>query len=150
MKICRDCVSPNLEDEDKEVGSHRSKCLPRPFRVTAVKPSSRNEALLSPASDVPKNTFAASICNQSRYLGSSHGGSNRISDSSSARGSSIRLESLREEKGKVIKIEERQVLPYNFLICHFLIYFKYWLVIYQECVNLFLQAYLRSASYNPI
>ncbi|XP_039134987.1 uncharacterized protein LOC120272280 isoform X1 [Dioscorea cayenensis subsp. rotundata] len=103
----RDCVSPNLEDEDKEVGSHRSKCLPRPFRVTAVKPSSRNEALLSPASDVPKNTFAASICNQSRYLGSSHGGSNRISDSSSARGSSIRLESLREEKGKVIKIEER-------------------------------------------
>ncbi|KAJ0966653.1 hypothetical protein J5N97_023570 [Dioscorea zingiberensis] len=103
----RNCESPNLKDEDKELDSPRSKCLPRPFRVTSLKPS-RNETLLSPVSDAPTNPLATtSICSQSRYLGSSHGGSNRISDSSSARGSSIRLESLQEEKGKVIKIEER-------------------------------------------
>ncbi|KAJ0963574.1 hypothetical protein J5N97_028696 [Dioscorea zingiberensis] len=85
----RSCKSPGLkEDEDKSFHSPGSKCFPRTRRVTALKPC-RNEALVSPTSGF----------GQSRSLGLSHYGSNRINDSS-VRGSSIRLQSFREDESE--------------------------------------------------
>ncbi|KAH7691702.1 Protein SOSEKI 2 plant protein [Dioscorea alata] len=84
----RCCNSPQPKEEEyKHFDSPGSKCFPRTRRVTTLK-SCRNEALISPSSGY----------GQSRVLGSSHYGNNRITDSSSVRGSVIRLGSFREDE----------------------------------------------------
>ncbi|KAM0945103.1 putative protein SOSEKI [Dioscorea sansibarensis] len=87
-KESRCCKSPRPKEEEyKYFDSPGSKCFPRTRRVTTLK-SCRNESLMSPSSG----------CGQSRVLGSSYYGSNRITDSSSVRGSVIRLGSFREDE----------------------------------------------------
>ncbi|KAG1361349.1 protein UPSTREAM OF FLC [Cocos nucifera] len=91
-------------DKENLADSKVSKCLPRTIKITSCK-QSRNETMASPMSDA-SNSSAGPDCGKSSPLNSSKGESRRITDASSAKGSSTRLETFKEEKEKVIKIEE--------------------------------------------
>ncbi|CAL9759023.1 unnamed protein product [Musa acuminata subsp. burmannicoides] len=96
------------KDKEKAVDSAQSKCLPRTIKITSSKHSrnDQNETMMSPVSD-KRNSSAGPDIFKSSPISSSNGGSKRIVDDSSVKGLSMRLESFREEKEKVIKIEER-------------------------------------------
>lgn len=96
----RNCESPD-SNRDKEKDSTHSKCIPRSVKMTSNK-QSRNEATKSPLSDCQRNSSAGTDCSLP-----SKGVSRKTTNASSVKGSSMRLESFKEEKGRVIKIEER-------------------------------------------
>ncbi|XP_020113348.1 protein UPSTREAM OF FLC-like isoform X2 [Ananas comosus] len=75
------------------------KCLPRAMKMASCR-SARNETIRSPISDAGNSSAVPECSGQSSPLCSSKGGSKRITDSSSAKGSSRRLESFKEEKEK--------------------------------------------------
>ncbi|CAL9197641.1 protein SOSEKI 3-like isoform X1 [Musa acuminata AAA Group] len=105
----RNCNMPYWRrDKEKTVDSAQSKCLPMNIKITSCKHSRahQNESMMSPRLDIRKSSAGPDICNSSP-LNSSNGGSKRTIDSSSIKGSSMRLESFRELKDKMIKIEER-------------------------------------------
>lgn len=92
---------------DEEKVAKSTQCLPKTIKITSCKDfkNEQNENSKSTASDLMNTSGRADICRYSPQS-SSYGGSRRIFDSSSGTGSSRRLESFREEKEKVIKIEE--------------------------------------------
>ncbi|PKU67931.1 hypothetical protein MA16_Dca006966 [Dendrobium catenatum] len=77
-------------EKERFVDSSRSKCLPRPTKISSNKPS-RNEIMKSAMSDCPRNSSAGPDCSQS-----SIDGSKRITD----------ISSVKEDNEKTIKIEE--------------------------------------------
>nr|XP_009420458.1 PREDICTED: uncharacterized protein LOC104000195 isoform X3 [Musa acuminata subsp. malaccensis] len=109
LRTKRNCNMPYWRrDKEKTVDSAQSKCLPMNIKITSCKHSRahQNESMMSPRLDIRKSSAGPDICNSSP-LNSSNGGSKRTIDSSSIKGSSMRLESFRELKDKMIKIEER-------------------------------------------
>ncbi|CAL9098485.1 unnamed protein product [Musa textilis] len=104
----RNCNMPYWRrDKEKTVDSAQSKCLPRNIKTSCKHSRAhQNESMMSPRLDIRNSSSGPDICNSSP-LSSSNGGSKRTIDSSSIKGSSMRLESFRELKDKMIKIEER-------------------------------------------
>ncbi|URE48569.1 hypothetical protein MUK42_14150, partial [Musa troglodytarum] len=103
----RNCNMPYWRrDKEKTVDSAQSKCLPRNIKTSCKHSRAhQNESMMSPRLDIRNSSAGPDICNSSP-LSSSNGGSKRTIDSSSIKGSSMRLESFRELKDKMIKIEE--------------------------------------------
>ncbi|XP_043703184.1 protein SOSEKI 3 [Telopea speciosissima] len=92
-------------DKERETDVVRSKCIPRSIKPSLGK-SPRNETMRSPVSDAPRNSSAAAEDSQPLSHGACNGGSRRITEPSTGKRPSKRLDSYREEE-KVIKIEER-------------------------------------------
>ncbi|KAJ0967233.1 hypothetical protein J5N97_024150 [Dioscorea zingiberensis] len=98
----RCCKSTDSRKEQEKVGdSSHSKCLPRAIKITSNK-QSRNDTMRSPISDVTGMSTAVLDCGKASPNCSSKGGSRRITDSSSLKGSSRSLESFREDKEKIL------------------------------------------------
>ncbi|XP_073011800.1 protein SOSEKI 3-like [Typha latifolia] len=97
---------PGLKrDTESSAHSANSKCLPQMIKVTPYK-QSNNETFSSPIS-ARRNSSAGSESSRSTPPSSWKVGSRRMSESFPSKGSSMRLESFKEEKEKVFKIEER-------------------------------------------
>ncbi|XP_042496080.1 protein SOSEKI 3-like [Macadamia integrifolia] len=92
-------------DKERETGNVRLKCIPRSTKPPSGKPP-RNETMRSPVLDAPRKSSAAAEVSQPLFHGASNGGSRRITEPSTGKRPSKRLDSFREEE-KVIKIEER-------------------------------------------
>lgn len=103
----RHCTSPDSKKEKElRTDSSRSKCLPKTIKIMSNK-QSRNATMRSPTSEAPRTSSAMLDSSKSSPLCSSKAGSSRIiTDASSQKGSSMRLESFKEHNDKVIKIEE--------------------------------------------
>lgn len=98
--------------KSSEITSHRDtdpvhvKCIPRTIKVSSNKHSHpRTETMKSPISDGPRNSSAGADCSQSKAHGASKDGSKRVTDPSSGKRPSKRLDSFKEEE-MVVKIEE--------------------------------------------
>ncbi|XP_043707553.1 protein SOSEKI 3-like [Telopea speciosissima] len=90
-------TSESAGDKERETDVAYSKGIPRTIKSSLCK-QPRNETMRSPVSEGPRNSSAGAD-------GSCNGGSKRITDPSSEKQPSKRLDSFREEK--VITIEER-------------------------------------------
>lgn len=91
-------------EHKEESTSGRSKCIPRSIK-TSLSKQPRSESMKSPVSDKPRNSSDGADSSQTVAPIVSNGGSKRITEPSSGRKQSKRLDSFREEE-KVIKIEE--------------------------------------------
>ncbi|XP_060169659.1 protein SOSEKI 3 isoform X1 [Lycium barbarum] len=93
--------------EDKEEKKAGTKCIPRSIKVSLNKQQARSESMKSPLSEGPR--ISSDRIGSSRTLTSdtSCGGSKRITEPSPGNRHSNRIDSFREEKDNVIKIEER-------------------------------------------
>ncbi|KAL6195841.1 hypothetical protein ACLB2K_031458 [Fragaria x ananassa] len=96
---------PDSIEEKEESTSGRSKCILRSIKASLNK-QPRSETMRSPISDKPRNSSdgvdGVQICTPTV----SSGGSKRITDPSSVKKQSKRVDAFRGEKEKVIKIEE--------------------------------------------
>ncbi|XP_021724392.1 protein UPSTREAM OF FLC-like [Chenopodium quinoa] len=94
-------------DNNGEATSTKTKCIPRSIKTSLSKP--RSESLRSPISDKPRVSSDGS--RESRVISHdmANGGSKRMSEPSSGKNPSTRVNSFREEEiqEKIIKIEER-------------------------------------------
>lgn len=102
--ICRICKQLEPIEHKEESTSGRSKCIPRSIK-TSLSKQPRCESMKSPVSDRPRNSSDGADSSQTVAPIVSNGGSKRITEPSSGRKQSKRLDSFREEE-KVIKIEE--------------------------------------------
>lgn len=102
--ICRICKQLDPIEDKEESTSGRSKCIPRSIKNSFSK-QPRSESMRSPVSDRPRNSSDGADSSQNITPSVSNGGSKRITEPSSGRKQSKRLDSFREEE-KVIKIEE--------------------------------------------
>lgn len=92
--------------EDKqESNSGHSKCIPRSIKSSLSK-QARCESMRSPVSDKPRNSSDGVESSHHATPSVSNGDSKRITEPSMVNRQSKRLDSFREEKEKVIKIEE--------------------------------------------
>nr|XP_016475357.1 PREDICTED: protein UPSTREAM OF FLC-like isoform X1 [Nicotiana tabacum]XP_016475358.1 PREDICTED: protein UPSTREAM OF FLC-like isoform X1 [Nicotiana tabacum]XP_016475360.1 PREDICTED: protein UPSTREAM OF FLC-like isoform X1 [Nicotiana tabacum] len=93
--------------EEKEEKSSGTKCIPRSIKASLNKQQARSETMKSPLSEGPR--ISSDRIGSSRIItpGTSCGGSKRITEPSSGKRHSNRIDSFREEKENVIKIEER-------------------------------------------
>lgn len=100
--MCRTYKDQKPQEDKEETSSGHSKCIPRSIKASLTK-HPRSESMKSPISDGPRNS-------SDRFDGSgissvtSNGSSKRISEPSSGKKQSKRIDSFREEE--VIKIEE--------------------------------------------
>lgn len=101
----RICKQLDPIEHKEESTSGRSKCIPRSIK-TSLSKQPRSESMKSPVSDRPRNSSDRADSSQTIAPIVSNGGSKRITEPSSGRKQSKRLDSFREEE-KVIKIEER-------------------------------------------
>ncbi|XP_059431252.1 protein SOSEKI 3 [Corylus avellana] len=92
-------------EEKEESNSGHSKCIPRSIKSSLSK-HARCESMRSPISDKPRNSSDGVDRSHTATPCVANGGSKRITEPSSGRRQSKRLDSFREEKEKVIKIEE--------------------------------------------
>ncbi|OIT02957.1 protein upstream of flc [Nicotiana attenuata] len=92
--------------EEKEEKSSGTKCIPRSIKASLNKQQARSETVKSPLSEGPR--ISSDRIGSSRTItpGTSCGGSKRITEPSSGKRHSNRIDSFREEKENVIKIEE--------------------------------------------
>ncbi|XP_033512576.1 protein SOSEKI 3 isoform X1 [Nicotiana tomentosiformis] len=92
--------------EEKEEKSSGTKCIPRSIKASLNKQQARSETMKSPLSEGPR--ISSDRIGSSRIItpGTSCGGSKRITEPSSGKRHSNRIDSFREEKENVIKIEE--------------------------------------------
>ncbi|PRQ33378.1 hypothetical protein RchiOBHm_Chr5g0056921 [Rosa chinensis] len=98
----------SVEVKEKESTSGRSKCILRSIKASLNK-QSRSESMRSPISDKPRNSsdgVDGVDGVQSNTPTVSDGGSKRITNPSSVKKQSKRVDAFRGEKEKVIKIEE--------------------------------------------
>ncbi|KAM7278022.1 hypothetical protein ACFE04_005156 [Oxalis oulophora] len=100
----RSCKQLDAETDNEESTSGHSKCIPRSVRASSLNKQPRSESMRSPISDKPRNSSDG--FDSSSNSSACSGGSKRITDPSSSRKPSKRLESFREDEEKVIKIEE--------------------------------------------
>ena len=99
--MCRTSRELNSE-EDKEESGH-SKCIPRSIKASLSK-HPRSESMRSPVSDGPRNS-SDRIDGKSISPVTSNGSSKRITEPSTGKKQSKRMDAYKEEE-KVIKIEE--------------------------------------------
>lgn len=95
--------SDSFEDKEDSNSGH-TKCIPRSIK-TSLSKQPRSESMKSPVSDQPRNSSDGADSLQTISPCVSNGGSKRITECSSVRKQSKRLDSFREDE-KVIKIEE--------------------------------------------
>ncbi|CAO2813025.1 unnamed protein product [Amaranthus hypochondriacus] len=88
---------------NEDAPSTKTKCIPKSIKTSLSKP--RSESLRSPVSDKPRVSSDGGLESRIISYDSSNGGSKRISEPSSAKNPSTRVNSFREEE-KVMKIEE--------------------------------------------
>ncbi|KAL6199848.1 hypothetical protein ACLB2K_029630 [Fragaria x ananassa] len=100
---------PDSIEEKEESTSGRSKCILRSIKASLNK-QPRSETMRSPISDNPRNFSDGVDGVQISSPTVSNGGSKRITDPSSVKKQSKRVDAFRGEKEKVIKIEE-SLLP---------------------------------------
>lgn len=102
---CRTCKQPDsAEDQEKEADADHSKCIPLSIKSPLSK-QPRNETMKSPVSKGVRISSAGADASKHISHSVSNGGSKRITEPSSGKRPSKRLDSFREEE-KVIKIEE--------------------------------------------
>nr|XP_028944431.1 protein UPSTREAM OF FLC isoform X3 [Malus domestica] len=103
----RSCKKLDSVEDKEESTSGRSKCIPRSIKASLNK-HPRSESMRFPISDKPRNSSDRVDGAHINTHSVSNGGSKRITDPSSLKKQSKRLDSFREEKEKekVIKIEE--------------------------------------------
>ncbi|GAV73449.1 DUF966 domain-containing protein [Cephalotus follicularis] len=94
----------SVEDEEESTSGH-SKCIPRSIKASLSK-QPRSESMRSPVPDKPRNSSDGVETPQSIAGSRPNAGSKRITEPGSSKESSKRLQSFREEKERVIKIEE--------------------------------------------
>ncbi|XP_020215176.1 protein UPSTREAM OF FLC isoform X2 [Cajanus cajan] len=92
------------EEYKEESSSGHSKCIPRSIKVSLTK-QPRSESMRSPVSDGPRNS-SDRIEGSAISSVTSNGSSKRITEPSSGKKQSKRIDSFKEEE-EVIKIEER-------------------------------------------
>ncbi|KAK8956091.1 hypothetical protein KSP40_PGU021397 [Platanthera guangdongensis] len=98
----RSSKSPHsARENERSVFSSHSKCLPRSVKNPSNKLAG-NGTSSSPISDSARNSSAGPDCLQSF----SAGGSKRMPEALSVKGSTVRIDSFKEDKAKTIKIEE--------------------------------------------
>ncbi|KAK9072629.1 hypothetical protein SSX86_009064 [Deinandra increscens subsp. villosa] len=90
---------------DKEETTTRTKCIPKSLRPSLSK-HPKHESVRSPISEGPRMSSEAALSSRIVSPCPSNGSSKRLTDPCSSRKQSGRLESFREEKENVIKIEE--------------------------------------------
>ncbi|XP_044504801.1 protein SOSEKI 3-like [Mangifera indica] len=95
----------SIEDKEESNSGH-SKCIPRSIKASLSK-QPRSDSMKSPISDKPRNSSDRVDSSQSIPSTSSNGSSKRTIEPVSGEKPSNRLDSFREEKENVIKIEER-------------------------------------------
>ena len=90
----------------RDVDSVRVKCIPRAIKASSNKHSHpRNETMKPPISDDPRTSSAGAGCLQPKAHGTSKDGSKRVTDPSSGKRPSKRLDSVKEEE-MLVKIED--------------------------------------------
>ncbi|XP_020091358.1 protein UPSTREAM OF FLC-like isoform X1 [Ananas comosus] len=99
---CRKCKLESRRHGEEIEDTSVTRCLPRAIKLTPPK-QPKNEKITSPISDCPRCSSVGPECDRSS-IGES---SRSITHAASVHGSSMRLESLKEEKEKLIRIEER-------------------------------------------
>ncbi|KAJ0020936.1 hypothetical protein Pint_32053 [Pistacia integerrima] len=105
LRIRRLQSSWNSVEDKEESNSGHSKCIPRSIKASLGK-QPRSDSMKSPVCDKPRNSSDRVDSSQSIPSTSSNCCSKRITESVSGKKPSNRLDSFREEKEKVIKIEE--------------------------------------------
>lgn len=98
---------PGDSVEDKEEKNAGTKCIPRSIKASLNKQQARSEAMKSPLSEGPRISSDGIRSSRTITFDTSCGGSKRITEPSSDKRHSNRIDSFREEKDNVIKIEER-------------------------------------------
>ncbi|CAN4120394.1 unnamed protein product [Withania somnifera] len=103
-----DRTNKEVEDsvEDKEEKSSVTKCIPRSIKASLNKQQVRGESMKSPLSEGPRITSDGIGSSRTITSDTSCGGSKRITEPSSDKRHSDRIDSFREGKDNVIKIEE--------------------------------------------
>lgn len=108
LSTCRSCKKLDSEGDREESTSGRLKCIPISIKASLNK-QLRSESMRSPISDKPRNSSDGVDGAHINTHCISNGVSKRIAHPSSLKKKSKRLDSFREEKEKVIKIEESWV-----------------------------------------
>ncbi|KAJ8543882.1 hypothetical protein K7X08_025500 [Anisodus acutangulus] len=103
-----DRINKELGDsvEDKEEKSSGTKCIPRSIKASLNKQQARSESMKSPLSEGPRISSDGIGSARTNTSDSSRGGSKRITEPSPVNRHSNRIDSFREDKDNVIKIEE--------------------------------------------
>lgn len=101
--MCRACGELNSQEDKEEPSSGHSKCIPRSIKASLSK-HPRSESMRSPVSDGPRNS-SDRIDGKSISPVTSNGSSRRITEPSTGKKQSKRIDSFKEEE-EVIKIEE--------------------------------------------
>lgn len=81
------------------------KCIPRSIKASLSK-QQRSESMRSPISDKPRSSSDETNCSEAIHGCTSNGSSKRIAEHVMGKKLPKKLDSFREEKEKVIKIEE--------------------------------------------
>ncbi|MCD7449100.1 hypothetical protein HAX54_049214 [Datura stramonium] len=97
---------PGDSVEDKEEKNAGTKCIPRSIKASLNKQQARSETMKSPRSEGPRISSDGIGSSRTITSDTSCGGSKRITEPSSDKRHSNRIDSFREEKDNVIKIEE--------------------------------------------
>ncbi|KAF7805648.1 protein UPSTREAM OF FLC-like isoform X1 [Senna tora] len=103
-QMCRTCGELTSQEDKHEQSSGHSKCIPRSIKASLSK-HPRSESMRSPVSDGPRNSLDR-IDGKSISPVTSNGSSRRLTEPSTSKKQSKRIDSFKEEE-KVIKIEER-------------------------------------------
>ncbi|KAJ9178047.1 hypothetical protein P3X46_009965 [Hevea brasiliensis] len=99
------CKQIDSAENNDESTSGRSKCIPRSKKASISK-QPRSESIRSPLSDKPRNSSDEANGSESIHSSTSNSSSKRITEPVSGKKQSKKLDSFREGKEKVIKIEE--------------------------------------------
>ncbi|CAL5424137.1 unnamed protein product [Camellia sinensis] len=102
----RSCNQLDSAADKEETTSARAKCIPRVIKASLSK-QLRSESMKSPVSEGPRISSDGVDSSRSIAPSISGGSSRRITEPLLGKKQLKKLDSFREEKGKVIKIEER-------------------------------------------
>ncbi|KAJ9188783.1 hypothetical protein P3X46_000147 [Hevea brasiliensis] len=101
----RTCKQMDSAENNDESTSAHSKCIPRSIKASISK-QPRSESMRSPIFDKPRKSSEETSSSEAIHSSTSNGSSKRIVEHVSCKSQSKKLDSFREEKEKVIKIEE--------------------------------------------
>lgn len=101
--MCRTFKDQKPQEDKEESSSGHSKCIPRSIKASLTK-HPRSESMRSPVSDGPRNS-SDRIDGSGISPVTSNGSSKRITEPSTGKKQSKRIDSFKEEE-EVIKIEE--------------------------------------------
>ncbi|OAY51517.1 hypothetical protein MANES_04G013400v8 [Manihot esculenta] len=100
----RTCKQMDSAENDVLISGHL-KCIPRSIKASLSK-QQRSESMRSPISDKPRSSSDETNCSEAIHGCTSNGSSKRIAEHVMGKKLPKKLDSFREEKEKVIKIEE--------------------------------------------